>query len=498
MMMFSITSTATETEIRGTLQAAYNAIAGGVSATLSARNKSILQESKIAVTSLGGDADATIAVIRSGDWSQYFTNAAPLSSAAPLSYTFRNLADGSIAGVTETTEYNLKQCVAKAASPGVFDFKTLQSATLGVPTPVRTLIGDVNDDGRQDLIWNHTGATNQVQLGFGNADATLTVSTAVTHPETPSEGWANYVPVVGDFNGDGRTDIAWTYLNGTANKTYLGLSNGDGTFGFPSVRIMSNTVTWTGYRALVGDATNDGDDDLMWNLLGATNVRATGVSNGTSDFTLVGPETHPNGGWGPYTAFIGDVNADNRADFIWRGGARTYFGRSNGDGTYAAALNSFLDNTQPLGTLANYVLLVGDVDGDGRTDVLWADTVANGNNRVAVGRSTGTTFTFLAPADAGLQSAVPLRVRTGDVNADGQIDLLWNSTGATNRVYASLGKIDGTFDFSPQNQLHPATGVDWDQFAFLIADVTGDGKADAIWNHPAATNRIYVAVGKQQ
>ena len=498
MMMFSITSTASEQEIRGTLQVAYNAIAASGSASLSAKEAKILQESRISVTSLGGDAEATLAVIQSGDWSQYFTNAAPLSSAAPLSYTFRNLSDGSIAGVTETSEYNLKQCAARAASPGVFDFQALQSATLGVPTPVRTLVGDVNGDGRQDLIWNHTGTTNQVQLGLGNADGTLTMSTAVSHPETPSEGWANYIPVAGDFNGDTRTDIAWTYLSGTSNKTYLGLSNGDGTFGFPSVRIMSNTVTWTGHRALVGDATNDGDDDLMWNLLGATNARATGVSNGTSDFTLVGPETHPNGGWGPYAAFIGDVNADNRADFIWRGGVRTYFGRSNGDGTYAAALNSFYDNTQALGTLANYVLLVGDVDGDQRTDVIWADTVANGNNRVAVGRSTGSALTFLAPGDATLQSAVPLRVRVGDVNADGKIDLLWNSTGATNRVYASLGKSDGTFDFSPQNQLHPATGVDWDQFTFLIADVTGDGKADAVWNHPAATNRIYVAVGKQQ
>jgi hypothetical protein len=146
------------------------------------------------------------------------------------------------------------------------------------------------------------------------------------------------------------------------------------------------------------------------------------------------------------------------------------------------------------------VLLVGDVNGDGRTDVIWADTTANGQNAVSVGLSniTGTALTFPAPSNAGFNSGVALRVLTGDVNADGKVDLLWNSTGATNRVYASLGKLDGTFDFTPQNQLHPASGVDWDQFTFLIGDVTGDGKMDAIWNHPAATNRIYVAVGKQQ
>jgi hypothetical protein len=250
---------------------------------------------------------------------------------------------------------------------------------------------------------------------------------------------------------------------------------------------------------VVGDVTNDGNDDLVWNSLATTNRVYAGVSNGVSDFTLVGPQDHPNQGWGAYLAFVGDVDANQRADLIWRSGFRTYFGRSNGDGTFVLP-STPLDNTQALGTLANYVLFVGDVNGDGRTDVIWADTTANSQNRVAVGlaNATGTALTFPTPADAGFNSAVALLARTGDVNADGKIDLLWNSTGATNRVYASLGKGDGTFDFSPQNQLHPATGVDWDQFTFLIADVTGDGKMDAIWNHPAATNRIYVAVGKQQ
>jgi hypothetical protein len=499
MMMFSLTSTASETEIRGTLQAAYNAIAGEVSTSLSAKQKTILQESQISVTSLGGDAEATIAVIRSGDWSQYFTNVAPLSSAAPLSYTFRNLADGSIAGVTETTEYNLKTCAARASTPGAFNFLALQSATLGIPTPVRTLVGDVNGDGRQDLIWNHAGASNQVQVGFGNPDGTLTIAAASSHPESPSEGWANYVPVVGDFNGDGDSDMAWTYLASgpNGNRTYLGLSNGDGTFGFPSVRLQAGN--WPGYRALVGDVTNDGNDDLIWNVLGATNRVYSGVSNGVSSFTLVGPQDHPSGGWTPYTAFVGDVDGNQRADIIWRSGLRSYFARSNGDGTFLLPATP-LDNTRPLGTLTRYVHQVGDVDGDGRTDVIWVDTTANSVNTVAVGlaNATGTGLTFPAPADAGFNSAVALRVRIGDVNADGQVDLVWNSTGATNRVYASLGKTDGTFDFSPQNQLHPATGIDWDQFTMLVADVNGDGRSDVIWNHPAATNRVYVAIGKQQ
>ena len=91
MMMFTMTSTASEDEIRGTINAAYNGIGSSASGSLSASQKNILQESKIAITSYGGSADATLAMIRSGDWSQYFTKRAALTSAKPLSYTFRTI-----------------------------------------------------------------------------------------------------------------------------------------------------------------------------------------------------------------------------------------------------------------------------------------------------------------------------------------------------------------------------------------------------------------------
>jgi hypothetical protein len=110
MLMFTLTSTASEQEITAAINAAYSKLGTSVDVELDARHKEILQESRIQVTSLGGDAQATLDVIRSGDWRRYFTDSAPLSTASPLSYTFRNLGDGSIASVTETTEYDVKEC----------------------------------------------------------------------------------------------------------------------------------------------------------------------------------------------------------------------------------------------------------------------------------------------------------------------------------------------------------------------------------------------------
>jgi hypothetical protein len=116
MMMFTLTSTASEEEIRAAISAAYSGIFD-VSTELTEDQREILQESRIQVTSLGGDADASLGMIQSGNWAEYFTDSAPLSTARPLSYTFRNLGDGSIASVTETTEYDIKECTAVVPEP---------------------------------------------------------------------------------------------------------------------------------------------------------------------------------------------------------------------------------------------------------------------------------------------------------------------------------------------------------------------------------------------
>ncbi len=492
MMMFSLTSTASEEEIRGAITASYEAIVGGVEASLSARDREILQRSRIAVTSLGGPAEATLAVIRSGDLGQYFTDEAPLSTAAPISYTLKNLSDGSIASVTEPINYTLKECTARAASPGSYEFRELQSSSLGIPTPARAHVGDFDVDGASDLMWNHLGATNQVMVGISNRAGGFTMSAPVTHPESPTEGWGNYTAVLGDYNGDGRTDIAWTHLGAATNKTYLGLSNGDGTFAFPSVRL--NGSGWAGWFARAADVDADGDADLVWNLLSSVNFLRSGLSDGVSNFTLGAQQSHPAGGWGTWVSSIGDVDADQDEDVIWADAAHTHFARSNGDGSFALSATAF--SHPGLGTIGGYARLTGDINGDGRTDVIWADTVANGTNRIGIGLSTGTGLTFPAGQEAALDATVALRARAGDVNADGRADIVWNTTGNANRVYVSLGKADGTFDTSVLSQLNTIPVTDWEQFSMLLADVTGDGRADVIWNHPAATNRLAVGIAR--
>ncbi|MGH7637566.1 MAG: FG-GAP repeat domain-containing protein, partial [Gemmatimonadaceae bacterium] len=105
-------------------------------------------------------------------------------------------------------------------------------------------------------------------------------------------------------------------------------------------------------------------------------------------------------------------------------------------------------------------------------------------------------LTSLAVQEANHDATVALRVRTADVNADGRTDLVWNTTGSVNRVYVSLGKADGTFDTTVLSQLNVIPVTDWEQFSMLLADVTGDGRTEIVWNHAATTNRLAVGVAR--
>jgi len=284
MMMFSITSTASESDIRATMQAGYSGIGGSVDANLSAQQKTILQESKIKITSIGGDAEATLAMIRSGDWSQYFTNTAPLSSAAPMSYPFRNLGDGSIASVTEATEYNIRSCSAIQSTPGTFNFLNGQNLGLPIPAPVKVMMGDVNGNGMQDLIYNHVSAnSNQTVIAFSNGDGTFTMGTPTSHSVTPPYSWSQYVVRTGDFNNDGMVDLVWNRVDGT-NTSFIALSNGDGTFEEMPLTHAGASGWDSRYRFEVGNVDGINGDDLLWNRHFDINRTYVGLSNGDGTF----------------------------------------------------------------------------------------------------------------------------------------------------------------------------------------------------------------------
>ncbi|PWN06592.1 thiol-activated cytolysin family protein [Rhodohalobacter mucosus] len=509
MMMFSITSTASEDDIRATLQAGYNSIGGSVETNLSAKQKAILQESKIKITSIGGDAEATLAMIRTGDWSQYFTNNAPLSSAAPMSYTFRNLGDNSIASVTETTEYNIRDCTARQATPGTFSFLDAQNLSLPVTAPAKVLTGDVNGDGNQDLIYNHVSAnSNETAVAFSNGDGTFTMSTPVSHSETPANGWSQYVVKVGDFNNDGSDDLAWGRIINT-NTTYIGLSNGDGTF--EEMPVFTRTGNWgTDYRFEVGNVDGNDGDDLVWNVLVNTNRTYVTFSNGDGTFGIGNSQPtagtfqdHPQTGWSEttYDWSVADINGDGRDDIVWFSqginSSNVWVAETVSD--QLGSVFSFSSLFRPgVNGWTDYRTIVGNIDGKEGADLVWINPNGTDASPIHKNLSTGRS----QPYEKGpLQwlyrdgGPFPWQNRLLDVNGDGRKDLLATSLETVNHMVVGLGKEDGNFDFSRVSQDHPASDQ-WAQFKILTGDVNGDSRDDVIFVNADATNTVYVGLAR--
>jgi len=111
LMMLTMTSTHSVERMRQALAASYESLGGdGGGGTVDADDLTVLSESEMQVVTVGGDAESALALLRSGNLGNFFTSDAPLTAARPISYTVRNLADNTIAKVSETTNYNIREC----------------------------------------------------------------------------------------------------------------------------------------------------------------------------------------------------------------------------------------------------------------------------------------------------------------------------------------------------------------------------------------------------
>ena len=84
VMMFSATSTESMSDLKASLSASFNSFAGGGSASLSAEQQELLQNSTIQVVTLGGSEDGVRGMIQNGNPADFFEGSTVVTSSVPI------------------------------------------------------------------------------------------------------------------------------------------------------------------------------------------------------------------------------------------------------------------------------------------------------------------------------------------------------------------------------------------------------------------------------
>ena len=375
-----------------------------------------------------------------------------------------------------------------------------------INTPVwhQAGVGDVNGDGYNDVLFGSAAQNTPPSTLYTGGPAGLSSSKNIG---------SGIAAAAGDVNGDGIVDMI--LMGETSSNVYYGSTNGSYTksgnlsFGYNSVgNGLVNNPSWGAqqYAAGVGDFNGDGYNDVV-----TTNGIYFGSKNGLSESNKISFDhavTSANA--------AGDVNGDGYADVVvvdgkygnsyvlFGGGNKTPISLSTikGSGSISGANGGFAiasSNAAYQTVIYSNAVGLGDVNGDGLSDVLITTFGNNGKGTETKAYSQMTTDSYIVfgktnaeavnPASLGKQGIyVPHSQADGsssvgmvDVNGDGLGDVYVNSYNSSGRLFfggSSLGAeptVKGSGDVSGNansNFIVGSVGND---------TIHGNGGADVIY-----------------
>ncbi|WP_324789931.1 VCBS repeat-containing protein [Streptomyces sp. H51] len=353
---------------------------------------------------------------------------------------------------------------------------TISQNTTGTPGTAETgdffgndtAYADFNGDGYDDLAVGASGEDvgsdtdgGGVTILWGSASGLTGKGTTVADPAPTSHDYWGETLAAGDFDGDGKADLA----------------------------VSSSTATIHVFKG---------------------GFTTSGTAGGR--YTIK-PPIQGSGGIGPVNLTAGDVNGDHRTDLVVDGyETQTDYGWNRN--YYVPGTSTGLSSASAKALKPGVITAIGDINGDGYGDIVsgayWNTTTSDGTTIpdsakggkvwVTYGSSSGpgtvtgiTQDTGNVPGTSENNDWFGYELDLGDVNGDGYLDLAIGvagenigsaaNTGAVTVLYGTangLNTASGAQSFAQSTAGVPGTDEDDDQFGLDVKldDVTGDGRAD--------------------
>ncbi len=368
--------------------------------------------------------------------------------------------------VTHLTGYSSKPFITTFTNP----FGTGIPASFYKPkvdfttngTPYSVAYSDVDGDGKPDLVTANQTNTSSVLRNtstMGNI-----ISTSFAAKVDLVSGNVPYSVATGDVDGDGKPDIVVANQSSASvsvlrNTSVSGIISAD-------VKVDFTTGSSSVYVSM-GDLDGDGKPDIVVANSGVSTVSVLRNTCSIGIISFAAKVDFPTGTT-PYTVFVGDVDGDGKPDLVTAnqnsGNISVLRNTSTSGSMSFAAKVDF-----PAGNVPRSVA-IGDIDGDGKPDFVVAN---NNSNSVSVLRNTSTSgsISFASKVDFAIGKNT-YSVAIGDLDGDGKPDFVTTDNTAPYgisvlRNTSTVGAInaDAKVDFTTATN----------PISVAIGDVDGDG-----------------------